>query len=79
MNINIPTTAKVSTDRFTSRKMKKRPGAGDTRVDDEIRPAACMTGKLLQHRIIDDKDMQDHHMSVLDPHYCFRNGNLKQT
>jgi hypothetical protein len=29
-----------------------------------------MTDKILQHRIIDDFDMEQHHKTVLDPSYC---------
>jgi hypothetical protein len=35
-----------------------------------VAPAACMTDKILQHRIIDDFDMEQHHKTVLDPSYC---------
>jgi hypothetical protein len=29
-----------------------------------------MMHKIVQHRIIDEYDMEEHHKSVLDPSYC---------
>lgn len=65
-----PSTANIKVFRFQSAEVKKRTSIGDKRTDDLVAPAACMTGKIVQHRIIDDFDMKEHHKSVLDPSYC---------
>ena len=49
---------------------KKRTIIGDKKTDDLVAPAAIMMNKILQHRIIDDFDMKEHHKTVLDPSYC---------
>ena len=65
-----PTTAIVNLFRYQSKKARKRTRTGDERTDDLVAPAACMTNKIVQHRIIDDFDMEEYHKSVLDPSYC---------
>ena len=65
-----PSTARVKVFRYKSEEVKKRTRTGDKRTDDLVAPAACMTDKIVQHRIIDDFDMEEHHKSVLDPAYC---------
>jgi Galactosyltransferase. len=65
-----PVTAKVKVFRYQSDEVKKRTRLGDTRTDDLVPPAACMMNKIVQHRIIDEYDMEEHHETVLDPLYC---------
>ena len=65
-----PTTAKVTVDRYNSKEAKMRTRVGDKRTDDLVAPPVCMKNKLVQHRIIDDHDMQEYHKSVLNPTYC---------
>mmetsp|Transcript_16630 Transcript_16630/g.31497 ORF Transcript_16630/g.31497 Transcript_16630/m.31497 type:complete len:483 (+) Transcript_16630:279-1727(+) len=65
-----PVTAKVRVFRYQSDEVKKRTRLGDTRTDDLVAPAACMMNKIVQHRIIDEYDMEEHHRTVLDPSYC---------
>lgn len=65
-----PFTAKVKVFRYFSDEMKKRVRLGSKKTDDVVAPAACMTNKIVQHRIIDEFDMEEHHKSVLDPSYC---------
>jgi len=65
-----PSTATIKVFRYQSAEVKKRTSIGDKRTDDLVAPAACMTNKIVQHRIIDDFDMEEHHKSVLDPSYC---------
>ena len=65
-----PSTAAVKVFRYKSDEAKKRTQTGDKRNDDLVAPGACMSGKIVQHRIIDDEDMEDHHKTVLDPTYC---------
>lgn len=65
-----PVTARVKVFRYQSDEVKKRTRLGDPRTDDLVPPAACMMHKIVQHRIIDEYDMEEHHKSVLDPSYC---------
>jgi len=65
-----PTTARVNVNRFQSEEVKLRTRTGDKRTDDLVAPAACMKKKIVQHRIIDDFDMEEHYKAVLDPSYC---------
>jgi len=65
-----PSTASMKVFRYQSDEVKIRTRTGDKRKDDLVAPAACMTDKILQHRIIDDFDMEQHHKTVLDPSYC---------
>ena len=66
----LPSTAIIKIYRYQSDVAKKRTSIGDNRTDDLVAPAACMMNKILQHRIIDDFDMKEHHKTVLDPSYC---------
>ena len=65
-----PSTAKVKVFRYKSDEMKKRVRLGDHRRDDVVAPYACMDHKIVQHRIIDDLDMEEHYKTMLDPAYC---------
>lgn len=57
--------------RYTSNEAKMRIRLGQS-LDDDLLPArpACMTGRVVQHRIFSELDMIDHHRTVLDPSYC---------
>jgi len=65
-----PSTASVKVFRYQSDEVKIRTRTGDKKKDDLVAPAACMTNKIVQHRIIDGFDMEEHHKTVLDPIYC---------
>jgi hypothetical protein len=65
-----PSTASIKVFRYKSNEVKKRTRAGDKRITDLVAPHACMEDKIVQHRIIDDFDMEEHHKTMLDPSYC---------
>ena len=65
-----PSTASIKVFWYKSNEVKKRTRAGDKRITDLVAPHACMVDKILQHRIIDDFDMEEHHKTMLDPSYC---------
>ena len=65
-----PSTGKVRVDRYQSEEARLRTRMVNTNVQDLIAPPACMKDTIVQHRIIDENDMMDHHMTVLDESYC---------
>ena len=65
-----PSTGKVKVDRYKSEEARLRTRMGNKNVDDLIAPAACMKNTIVQHRIIDEDDMRDHHEAALDEAYC---------
>lgn len=65
-----PSTAKVKVFRYKSDEMKKRVRLGDKNTKDVVAPYACMANKIVQHRIIDEFDMEEHFKTMKDPTYC---------
>ena len=65
-----PSTSKVKVFRYKSDELAKRVRLGDKNRDDVVAPYACMKNKIVQHRIIDDFDMEEHFKAVKDPSYC---------
>ena len=63
-------TGEIKLTRYDSMEAKKRTKTNDRNVDNLVPIAACMTTRIVQHRVIDTKDMEDLHKTVLDPLYC---------
>ena len=63
-------TKKVQQHRYKSIEARVRDREKVDGVEDLVLPAACMTNKIVQHRISSRDDMMDHHRTVLDPKYC---------
>jgi len=66
----VTNTTEIKIDRYESKEARERVRKGDTTIDNLIPIAACMTGRIVQHRVIDADDMKELHRTVLDPNYC---------
>jgi len=70
-------TGEIKVSRYESRQAKEltkfsknRHQYNNTLKYNFIPIAACMTTRIVQHRVIDDEDMHNLHKTVLDPGYC---------
>jgi len=63
-------TGEIKLNRYESQEAKKRVKQSDSQISNLIPIAACMTDRIVQHRVIDAHDMKELHETVLDPEYC---------
>ena len=63
-------SGEIKVSRYDSMEAKKRTKTGDKRRDNLVPITACMTGRIVQHRVLDEEDMEELHKTVLDPEYC---------
>ncbi len=63
-------TGEIRHSRYGSKEAHRRTKEGDKNTDGLVPIAACMTERILQHRVINEIDMEELHKTVVDPEYC---------
>jgi hypothetical protein len=67
---SLPNSGEIKVTRYDSKEAKTRTQMNDRSTDNLVPITACMTGRIVQHRVIDTYDMEELHKTVLDPEYC---------
>jgi hypothetical protein len=64
-------TSEIKISRYDSDEANRRVRMGDENKDGLVPIETCMTGKIVQHRVIDEIDMKELHKAVVNPKkYC---------
>lgn len=64
-------TGEIKLSRFNSMEARESFNQNDKKQSAILVPLfACMTARIVQHRVIDEHDMEELHKTVKDPKYC---------
>ena len=68
---SMTTTGEIKLTRYDSKEARDHTKSSKEKDDEKFVPiTACMTTRIVQHRVLDEQDMEELHKTVQDPLYC---------